>query len=186
MTATSPLLLISFAALFVAQIQAKDFFVGYLGFHHFQKATPQPGVDFLERGAFFARQDKPTEARPFLEMAVKADPGNAMHHFNLARTFLILNFLEPAVFHYNCALILNPDHDQHEVSTANIGHISKILGVNIAEWNKQFSGMIKAYATGGGFRDGGFVDDQYEEEEDYDYDETEEDEEDLEKARNEL
>ena len=147
----------------------REFFPGYTRFNHFQPHILQSGVDFLERGAYHARREENELARPFLEMAVKSDPGNAMHHFNLARDYLLLNFLEPALFHFNAAVLLNPEHDQNPVSKANVGHLSKILGVDMVLWNQKYGGIIKAYATGGSFdaNDGFFEDDHYEQDDDY-------------------
>jgi len=148
------------------------------------KSDIQEGEDYLEKGAELARIDDAEGARPYLEYAVRMQPGSAMHHYNLARDYLLLNYLEPCLFHYNAAVLLDPDHDQNEVSKANIGHISKILKVDMDAWNEVYGARVKAFADGAFFNDGD--DDSYDYEDDSDDSEDGDVDDDVRRAQDEL
>eukprot|EP00462_Mataza_sp_D1_P011692 CAMPEP_0175151756 /NCGR_PEP_ID=MMETSP0087-20121206/18702_1 /TAXON_ID=136419 /ORGANISM="Unknown Unknown, Strain D1" /LENGTH=168 /DNA_ID=CAMNT_0016438047 /DNA_START=57 /DNA_END=563 /DNA_ORIENTATION=- len=148
----------------------------FLGFDKFIHFGPKPeGGNPEELGAKYAQADQHEKSLPYLEQLVRNSPQSALSNFNLARNYLLLNKLEPALFHFNAAVKADPQHDQNEISKANIGHISKILKIDMEAWNSANPVIFKQHGFQAG---GGFVEDEVDplDFEDEDDEETEEEE----------
>jgi hypothetical protein len=48
-----------------------------------------------------------------------------------------MNKLTSALYHYNMALRIDPNHREHEIGAQNVGHISKMFNINMDQWNKE-------------------------------------------------
>jgi hypothetical protein len=122
---------VSLAFSAAAAAGAGDPFPNFLNLAHFGPAVSGPMDEILAKCAEYNIANEMMEALPYSEALVRMDPGNAMHHYHLARNYLLLNQLAGALFHYNWALQIDQYHTQSEIGTANVGHISKILNVDM-------------------------------------------------------
>ena len=75
--------------------------VGFVNFVHFDEAVHAPFEELMQKCAEYNMADMMENALPYAEALVRVDPGNAMHHYHLARNYLLLNKLQFALFHYN-------------------------------------------------------------------------------------
>jgi hypothetical protein len=80
---------------------ADDIFMNHINLGHFANAVDGPYEELAQKCYDHNMANEMDEALPYSEALVRMDPANAMHHYHLARNYLLLNQLVNALFHYN-------------------------------------------------------------------------------------
>ena len=76
-------------------------FVNHINLGHFTNAVHGPYEEISQQCYDYNMAEDMQAALPYAEALVRMEPGNAMHHYHLARNYLLLNELVNALFHYN-------------------------------------------------------------------------------------
>ena len=84
-----------------ALLEAKTCSGGFNIKDHFANAVDGPYEELAQKCYDHNMANEMDEALPYSEALVRMDPANAMHHYHLARNYLLLNQLVNALFHYN-------------------------------------------------------------------------------------